>query len=183
MAYYLNINFVKKEKIMKNIKILLSMILIANFSYLNAQKCNVTNDEFTKEKIVSYDFNNRVVYYELKNDTIRLEMVFNYNGECNVFIPKGTELLFKLENQEIIKLNTFMDAAPNTNVSGNTVITKYSYKMVISKEQIANLATSKIILLRYPDAKGGYLDYQFKGFGKILSNILLKGAECIKSNL
>jgi len=58
----------------------------------------------------------------------------------------------------------------------------YSYLMELTKEEVFKIATSKVILVRYPDTQGGTLDYTPKGLGKIITNALFKGANCLKEN-
>jgi len=171
---------------MKKFYFLLFALLLMNFTTLNAQKCKVGKDPITNESVVTFDYGSRAVYFEYKGSTIHLEMRFNYNGVYKVIVPKGTELIFKLENGEIIKLPTITDTPPKTDAATSSssmyIYTNYCYQMELTKEQVTKLADSKVILLRYPDGQGGTLDYTPKGLGKILTNAINKGANCIKEN-
>jgi hypothetical protein len=173
---------------MKKIYFFLLSLLLLSFTTVYSQKCKVGADPFTGEKVVSFDFSSRVIYYEYKAGITHLEMVFNYNGVLKVIVPKGTELLFKLENGEILKLVTIADAPPKTaraNQSqyySTSFTSDYSYVMEVSKEDVGKLAASKVVLIRYPDTQGGTLDYSPKGLGKKLADVLFKGANCLKEN-
>lgn len=163
-------------------------MLVISVSNVFSQKCKVGKDPFTNEKTVSSDYSHRMIYFESKGDIIQMELKFTYKGSLSTFVPAGTELLFKLENDDILKLAIKEDAPPkkkvNTDMAGyNTITSDYSYVMVLTKDELTKLATSKVVLIRYPDAQGGTLDYTPKGLGKILSNEIFKCANCIKENL
>lgn len=170
---------------MKKIQIALFFTLLSSFVF--SQKCEIKSDPFTKERIVSFDFKKRSIYYELKNDVIKLEFIFNYSGELNVAVPKGTELLFKLENGETVKLLTVSQSHPKTRLIANqasaSVLTNYTYVFNVNKEELSKLAISKVILVRYPDTKGDFLDFEIKVRGRKYATALYEGAQCIQSNL
>jgi hypothetical protein len=167
---------------MKQFILFLTCFFSLNSIY--SQDCEVKKDPFSNEEVVSYDFKKKVVCYESKQGTITLEMLFVYSGDLKIIVPQGSELSFKLENGDIIQQSTIIDASPKTDITSNAVIyTNYTYKIMLTKAEIEKLAGSKVILIRYPDAKGGVMDYEIKGFGKFFSKQLLKGASCIKEHL
>jgi hypothetical protein len=171
---------------MKKISFLLLCLLALSFNNGFSQKCKVGADPITNEKVASFDFSSRTVFYEYKSGVIHLEMKFTYSGSYKVIVPKETEMIFKLENGEIIKLATISDAPPKTRATATQysayINTDYSYLVELTKDQVTKLATSKVILIRYPDTQGGSLDYTPKGLGKIYTNVLFKGANCIREN-
>ena len=103
-----------------------------------------------------------------------------------MIVPKGTEIILKLENGEILKLATAYDASPKTDASSSmysaTIYTNYFYPIELTKDEVNKLATSKVVLIRYPDTQGGTRDFEPKGFTKKLADVLQKGAQCIREN-
>ena len=173
---------------MKKLFVFLIVLCLMSFTTVNAQKCKVGKDPFTGEKTVSSDFSHRTIYFEYKGDKIHMELKFTYKGQLHTDIPTGTEILFKLENDEILKFAIVEDAPPKTKVGHDNagysyVTTDYSFVMLVSKDELNKMASSKVVLIRYPDAQGGTLDYTPKGLGKILTNAIYKCANCIKDNL
>lgn len=168
---------------MKKISYSLIILFTICFNSGFSQKCEVTKDPITNETITSFNFKNRMVYYEHQKGVSSLEMLFTYGGELNVTIPKGTELLFKLESGEILKLVTANDAIPKSQVVASqysaSVITYYSYLMQINKETMAKLAGSPVVLIRFPNGKGGQDDFIPKGRAKKISSAIVKGAQCM----
>lgn len=159
-------------------------IILINCSY--SQKCSISRDPITNEAIASFNYKERKVYFEHKKGILSLEMMFTYSGELNVVIPKGSELFYKLENGEIIKLITVNNAVPNSQIIANqnsaTVLTFYSYIMQITKQDLNKLANSKVVLIRFPNGKDGQQDFILKGRWKKISGAILKGAVCMLSN-
>jgi len=171
---------------MKKITIFLAALLLMGFSNAFSQKCKVGTDPITNEHSVSFDYANRTVFYEYKGALVNLELKFDYNGVLKVIVPQGTEIIFKLENGEIMKLVTASDAPPKTDASSSmystTIYTNYYYPIQLSKDQVKQLATSKVVLIRYPDTQGGTRDFEPKGLTKKLADVLQKGALCIQEN-
>ncbi len=171
---------------MKKISLLLLILFTIDCTQVSAQKCKVAKDPITNETIASFDFKGRMVYYEHKQGKSTLEMRFTYGGQLNVIMEKGTELIFKLENGDILKLLTVSDATPKAQVVASQysagVITYYSYVMAISKEDMAKLAGSKTILIRFPNGKGGQDDFIPKGRSKKIAGAIQKGAQCMMPN-
>jgi hypothetical protein len=168
---------------MKFLATVLSLFVLAVGS-LHAQDCEVKQDPFTNEKTVSYNFKYQALYYELKSGIIKMEMKFHYPGELNVVIPKGTELSYKFDNGEILKLTTVVDANPQTKVASGTngvaVYTEYSYVFHLTNEELKKLASNLVTYIRFPDTKGAYTDQKMdKKFPKIIR----EGAQCILKNL
>ena len=166
---------------MKNTFIFLMSLLLVNSLF--SQKCETKKDAFTGDNIFSYDYRSKTIYYELKQGTIYFEMTFGYPGEYNVTVAKGSEISFKFENNEILKSTSIADSYPKTNISGSTVYTNYTYRLELSQSDLLKLATSKVTLIRYPDANGSFVDWELKGLYKIYTKYLMEGAECIKGHL
>ena len=60
--------------------IIISLIALSSFSAYS-QKCESSKAQFTNEKIITFKFNKRTKFYELKNDTVRFEMKFRHKEE------------------------------------------------------------------------------------------------------
>ena len=165
---------------MNKLAYLLLLVLIFPFTSISAQKCKVEKDVFTNESIASFDYQKKMLYFEHKGGNTTFGFQITYNGELNVIIPKGTEILFKLENDETVALTTANDAAPISQVSPYGVITFYTYVMELTEENVNKLAKIAISDIRYPDGKGGFIDYKSNRKWK---RIIMKGAECMSEQL
>ncbi len=153
----------------------------------NAQKCEVTEDPFTNEKVISFNWKNGIVFYELKSDKIKFGITCNYNGDRDVIIEKGHKAFFKFDNGETMELTTCVDSHPDTNISasqyGAAVFTYYTFTFSLSKDQLNKLAVNKTTAVRYPDTNGEYLDVILKGKRNKYTKAVLEGGQCILSNL
>jgi hypothetical protein len=170
-------------------KIFFTLLVLFSISLFdgNAQNCQVREDPFTNERVVSFNWKNGVVFYEFKSDEIKFGIKCNYNGEKNVIIEKGNKAFFKLDNGETMELLTCVDATPETQISANqytaAVYTSYSFIFCLSKDQLGKLAEFKMLAFRYPDTNGEYLDIILKGKKNKYARAVLEGGQCILSNL
>lgn len=166
---------------------LLNLVVVLLFSmpsYSNAQKCEVKADPITGEKVIQFINKHKTLRYENKGTELTdMYMTFSYPREQNVSVSKGSNIIIKLKNDKIITLETITDANPQSRLVGEQIVTFYTYAFKLSKEQIDNLASDKISLIRYPSLDGGTLDWQVKGLGKIYASKVTKGAECISESL
>lgn len=172
---------------MKKLFLSLILFLAAGAIECSAQKCKAGEDPITGEPVVSFDFNYRAVYFEYRKQAILMEFKMEYIGSMKVSLPAGTEVIFKLENGEILKLKTKSEAIPKSMASSNQysvcVYSSYSFPFELTKEELNRFATSKIVLIRYPDTQGGTLDFIPKGFSKKIVDVLYKGAKCIHEKI
>jgi len=152
-------------------------------SSLFSQKCEEKKDPFSGDRVVTYDYGTRTIYYELKQSTIFFEIKFAYSGDYKVSVPKGSEVSFKFENGEVIKLSTVAETYPKSNVTGSTIYTNYVYRMELTKSEMLKLAESKVSVIRYPDANGGMMDWELKGLNKLYAKYIMAGANCMKEHL
>jgi hypothetical protein len=159
---------------------LMSFMVISS---LYSQKCEEKNDPFSGDKLVTYDYKARTVYYELKQGSIFFEMTFTYDGGYKITVAKGSEVSFKFENGEVLKLSSVADSYPKIVGSGSYVYTNYTYRMELSKSDMLKLAESKVSVIRYPDANGNMMDRELKGPYTIYTKHILAGAQCIKEHL
>ncbi len=186
--------------IIKKITLIL-IILISIKTY--SQKCKTDKDPFTNEKITSFDFYNKTVYFEIKNDSIKFDIKFNYWGERKYEFDEGAEILIKLENGSKINLKTIKQSKPiiesvtsssngpfytgfgggfGTTSSEN--FTAYSFTFLLTKTELKSLMESKIDIIRIPDTdEGEYVDLKAKGKTKKKIKAIKKGATCISESI
>lgn len=170
---------------MKKLLLLVSTFLY--FSSANAQ-CKVETDPFTKDLISKFHYDgvnaiqigNDLSYpnfeldYDLKNGEGTLSFTYNYTGKLDNVLPAGGEVLFRLENEEILKFTTTEEAKPTSYAQGSQTWTKYAYAFRVSAADIEKLSKNKVELVRFTDAsKKGNVDC--KDYGKGIK----KGAECV----
>ena len=182
----------------KNILPLLFFILLSYNNY--SQKCEIQKDPFTDEEIVSFNFNAKTVYFELKNEKIFLEMVFHYWGERDHEFNEGTEVLLKLEDGNKMDLKTINTSKPKIEqVKSSTFVpgfgggmttshsenfTAYSFTFSLTQNELNNLAESRIEVIRIPDTdEGKYVDLKAKRKTKKKIKAVNKGAICLSENL
>jgi len=186
------------------IKNIFTFIFIITFSIQAfSQKCENTIDPFTNEQVISFDFNQKSVYFEIKEEKIVFEVIFSYWGERDYEFMEGTELLFKLENGTKLELKTIRKSSPkieNVTSSSASVLfprfgaggtssttenfTSYSFTFTLTPEEIIKLAESQIEIIRIPETDNeGYVDLEAKGKTKRKVKAINKGAICLSENL
>ncbi len=168
-------------------KSLVLMVLLASLN-VYSQKCEIKKDPISGKKTCVFQDNKKTLrYVYMFDEEVDFFTTFVYRDEQNVAIPKNSEIIFKLENDSIVKLYSVVDAMPQTKVTANqfgaSISTTYTFAFKLKKDQIRTLASSKITFVRYPAIDGGYVDLDIKGFGKIYANKVTKGAICINDNL
>ncbi|MBL0071539.1 MAG: hypothetical protein IPP34_06915 [Bacteroidetes bacterium] len=115
---------------MKNTVIILFYLLTFGFvSIAYSQKCEVTKDPITGDKVITANYKDRWVYMENKGENTKLAIVKGYVGELNISSPVGDEFIIKLDNDEILNLKTSAVAAPNSYISQGVVYTNYTLKL------------------------------------------------------
>ncbi len=153
-------------------------LLTVNQGY--AQKCETGKDPFTGEPVQLFNYQNRSLYFENKSGNVKLEIEVTLGGEFNSTLAQGSEILLKLENDAVIKLNSNAESVPKAQVYGYSVITKYVLTFDMDKATLEKLAGNQIALIRFPNGKGGSEDREIKGranakYAKALQN----GANCM----
>ena len=168
-------------------KIIFLAFIFATFTSYS-QDCEVKNDPITGEKTCIFNYKNGSLKYEYKvGGVINFLLTFDYSGEQNFAMPKGSEVIIKLENDSIIRLYSIVEAMPQTKVFATQnsagVMTYYTFAFELTADQIKTLASSNVVFYRYPSVSGGTNDYEVKGLGKIFAKKITKGAQCILENL
>ncbi|HOX84308.1 MAG TPA: hypothetical protein PLJ60_16375 [Chryseolinea sp.] len=172
---------------MKNIVTSLSIVLLFN-SYLSlGQECQKVSDPFTNEPVISFEWKAggiRTLFYESRNGKSTLEIRLGELGAVEYVIPKGSEILFKLENGDVIKLVTVLDSrsvvsSTTINESNNMTSSTYFLKMEITGEQLKQLAKFKVSNMQIPDLHGGIQTYGIKELRNKFERFLFEGAKCL----
>lgn len=163
-------------------------LLFASSSNLIGQSCDIVADPITGEKLVEFKNKQQTLKYIYKGgEKVEFFTTFIYKDEQNTTFPAGSEVFIKMDNGLITQLNSVDEAVPQTKVTTTsetvTVNTWYTFKFFVTREQVEQLASGKIVFMRYPAIDGGTVDLDIKGFGKIYAKKITKGAECIKENL
>lgn len=182
---------------MKSKKIVVLFFLLILSSTIYSQKCKTKTDPFSEEKIISFDFRGKTVYFEIKKDKILLEIVFNYPGERTHKFKEETIFLVKLENGDKIKLISNRVSLPvieevtysngfypsrggGMTISSSANFTAYSFAFSLTKSELNKLAKSKIQIIRVPETdEKKYIDIEAKGRTKKKIKAIYKGANCI----
>lgn len=175
------------------------IIILLTFCALNSysQKCKASNDPFTNEVIVSFDYNRKTVFYELKNDVIRFEVIFNYSGDRNYIFGKNLDFYFKLENGKSIVLKSVNESHPTVEQFNSTIyspmqggvvssksFTAYSFTFNLTKKEVLDFSNSKITIIRVPETGGeGFIDIKAKGRTKNKTKAIKKGATCVLEHI
>ena len=165
---------------------MIALLLGASVNQLQAQKCKVTKDPISGEKVVSAG--NGSVYFEAKNGKIKYDLGLQFNEQLTTTLDKGTEIIIKLVTGEIIKLYTATESKPSQQVYANQyaagIITFYSLSFELEKQVVNQLSKAKIELIRFPDAKGKTVDVMGNSrYGKRYVKATMKGALFILKNI
>lgn len=137
---------------MKSICIGISVFLLSISLY--GQKCDFESnkkDEFTgKERKVTLDKVKPGVFLFLEKteEVYSFRLEFTYGGALQQVIVKGTEVLLKLNSGPVIKLYTVEDHMPSKQATTTMIYSYVVMKCAISKEEITQLSTSELTLLR-----------------------------------
>lgn len=144
-------------------------------------QCKTKKDEFSNETVIEYHNDNKFVGFESRNGKISIQLKEQYEGQLTAIVPKGTLLLLKLEDEQVLKLFTTEESLSKPQIYADGVYTDYIYKCEIDKGSVAQLAASKTTIIRFPDTKGGTKDVDCTSnfFEKQRAKSILKGAKCI----
>lgn len=154
------------------------------------QKCEKIIDPFTNEPVATYEWRQRglrSIYFESSKGTIYFQFRAGEMGSIEATIPKGSEVLIKLENGAVFKLLTTDDIRSTTSStsigeSNNVMFSTYYIKAFVSIDQLKQMAKFKITDLRYPDLNGGSKQYNEKELRDKFEKFLMEGAQCMASN-
>ena len=140
----------------------LAMALTVASSAVMAQKCKFDKEEkdkFTNQKVRSSKFKVGGAFYswwillEEKGDKYFMTYQIAVNGKVDETIKKGSKILMKLEDGNIVELEIDQDYNPTQNVegagTGNAFISSmWLPKGELTKEQMQKLSASPIVAIR-----------------------------------
>lgn len=157
--------------------------LFLHFNAAQAQKCEVIKDPITGEKMITANYRDKWVYMENKGDLTNIQIVYTYFGDVTKISPKGSELIFKLDNDEIIKCTTSTDAESKRQLAQGIVYSNYTFETVLDKATVTKLAAHAPMLIRLPDMQTGERDITEKwSQGKKYFKAINTGAAFILAN-
>lgn len=164
-----------------------SLILFLTFHAAFGQQCNKKIDSFSNEEITTFEWKRggiRNLYFESTKGTIIFEFRGTEMGAVEQTIPKGAEVLIKLENNEIIKLTSLNDARSavqsiTLSDSDNMTFSQYYLRMEITPEHLQKLAKFRLTDLRYPDLHGSSRSLDDEQLGNKWQRLVMDGAKCI----
>jgi len=182
MKRLLRINYqsIKKVNDMKKIPITLLLLIFTLSTY--SQECKIKIDKFTGEEIVSYG-KKRGYYFEYSEGEIHFNIThfFAYTSPMK-FIKKGAKISFRFQNGEIMDFYTANDVYPMRYVSSEASNIFLTYKLILSMQQLKQMATNKIEVMRIPTLEADYKDITWGHyFAPKYSVTLFNGAQCILS--
>lgn len=157
--------------------------LVNTHIYAQPIKCSETKDPISGARILtsSYKDSNLKIEYST-GGIIKLYWPLNYAGQQQVAFKEGTSFILKLEDEQIITLKSIHETTPQVLIGTYNVISKYAFILEVSKEQVAQLATSSIIFSRTPTPTGEMQDVS-DGWGKRAQKTYKKLFACINDRL
>lgn len=167
---------------MKNIS-LTFIVLLCLVTSIFSQKCKSELDPISGENRTIFTDKNKKIRFEYKKggEIVDFKITFLYPGEYNETIKSGAELIFKLNNGEVLNLKSVEDAFPEDRKSSMSLrpVGVYIYSFNLTKKEIKKLSSSNIIFYSIPSPDGESIDFFVKGVGKAYFNQVKKGAVCI----
>jgi hypothetical protein len=171
---------------MKNVTILMSAFLFKTFLSFG-QDCKKETDPFSNEAIKSFEWKSggmRTLFFESRNGNATLEFRVGEIAAIEYLIAKGSPVQIKLENEDIIKMFTILDARSTVskttiNADNSVTFSTYFLKMEITDEQIKKLAKFKVTHMQFPDLHGGLQTYDSRELRNKFERFLLEGAKCL----
>jgi hypothetical protein len=163
---------------------ILFLLLSLQYAFTQKGKCNLQPDPFNEKITRSYiwpSVNEKFLYLGLIDETVRVELYNEYYGSFIKTIPKGSEVLLKLENGEIIKSSLIEDSSPITVGTDVSSTSRYFYVIELNRDIISKILTSPIVLIRYPSPAGGTEDFGAKDVHKKYLKAISSGVTCILS--
>lgn len=160
----------------KKLAVFIVLFFSVGYSY---SQCKTVKDDFTNEIITRFDWadwntEKFTVSFEFKNNDGSLTLGFLYNGRLEPIIPKGTDVLFKLGNGEILKFQLKSDAVPKY-YTIPVVVSQYHYSFPIAMADVEKLLNGKVDKIRLPDPSKPEATLDTGIFNKGMR----KGAECL----
>lgn len=171
---------------MKNLTLCL-IFTVAFSAFAVAQKCQETADPITGEKKIQYVYKASFhsLDYTITDNVCTLKKTFYYAGSVQVKSPAGTEIIFKLENGEILKLKTATEVIPRIYGGNGGTESSFDQTFVLTKADLQKLASSPVVLIRIPlFTSEGFRDLDKKNpMVFVNKSHLKKGAACMLEHL
>jgi len=139
---------------MKNIIRLLTVVVIFISTTAYSQKCKYDyqkKDEITGEETKGSTFDVKRGWklgLNKNGNQYFLGMLIQLNGNVRDIITPENTIIFKLENGEIISVNASQDYVPTAQATEYGIVSIYSVRYNISKEDLKKIASSPISYIR-----------------------------------
>jgi hypothetical protein len=143
---------------MKSIKLsicaVVLLLLSAGSSYAQCSFDTDKKDDFTGENVRSSRVRIGTLLYswwllmEQKGTKYYMTVQSASTGKVDDIIPKGSKILFKLENGKVVEMIVTEDCVPSHSVQSNTIVSMWLPKGELTKETMQQISESGISLIR-----------------------------------
>ncbi|MEO9870811.1 hypothetical protein [Ekhidna sp.] len=97
-------------------------------------------------------------------------------GELDTVIPKGSELVMRAGNGEVIRMNAIESSSPEIIKDFGSKITRYDITYQMSEQNMKDITESGIVFIRIKDMKNTFSDQKIP---EAVVQISIDNAECI----
>ena len=172
---------------MRSIKLALCTFAIVAMSTTSsfAQKCHFDVDKkdyFSGEHVrnvrvrIGNLFYSWWVLLEQKGPKYSMMVQSAATGKIDDIIPKGSKVLFKLDNGKVVEVTLSDDCVPNHDVQNNTIISTWLTKCDVTKEAMQQLSESPTTLIRM---NVGGKDFDSPGASGKEGKKVMESAQCL----
>ena len=163
------------------------MLVISVFtaSHVQAQKCHFDvdkKDDFSGEHVRNVRIKVGNMFYawwvllEQKGPKYFVTVQSASTGRVENTIPKGSKVLFKLDNGKVVEMVVGEECVPSYSVQSNTIITMWLPKGEVSKDVMKELSESPMTLIRM---KIGDKDFDSPGASGKEGRKMMESAACL----
>lgn len=175
---------------MYRIQYQLAFLMVLSFGLSSAQDCKTEIDPNTKRKIMTYLYDDQVVY-SLNQETGNIKLYFQLQRGKGGVISKGSELKLFIQEKGSIIFSADKDIEPTSeNVKGRKIY-YWELETLVTKEELIRLSNDDILFITKKSRNGGLfsglVNYEVKKRSskqeKDYLKHIKKGANCILNYL
>ena len=119
------------------------------------------------------------LYMQADSGAVTFTVKVKEGGALNGLVAAGTEVMFSFDGGEVVTLATANDAALQSYVAGDVVLTNVPYTFQLTAEQLDKFATVDLVALRVPVISTG-TTYDWDANGGVVKK-LRSSATCLQS--
>lgn len=166
--------------------LLILILVIPTLTF--GQKCVAVKDPFTnKSNVLFYRgrSNTNIMYsYSPSNDSIKLNLTFDFKGDIKGALINDFTIQFKFEDGEVLTLTAYNKITPIVKANEYAVFTSYYTQYYLTKNQIKSLSSKKVIFFKQtnPTKDDLTFDLSKRRNNKYWKNFS-EGAKCIYDSL